>query len=120
MENGEDGIIFPLVKKPENVAKYVRRIKDKAGIEKDITHHCSRHSAATLAITAGADLYSASKILWHGSITSTQVYAKVNLEKKMEAMSLTNGVFGQKTRSELRERFCSFPFILICTLAKPV
>ena len=33
-ENGEDGIIFPLVKKPDNVAKYVRRIKTRAGIEK--------------------------------------------------------------------------------------
>ena len=93
-ENGEDGIIFPLVKKPDNVAKYVRRIKDKAGIEKDFTYHSSRHSAATLAITAGAELYSVSKILGHGSITSTQVYAKVNMEKKVEAMNLTNGVFG--------------------------
>lgn len=92
-ENGEDGIIFPLVKKPDNVAKYVRRIKDKAGIEKDFTYHSSRHSAATLAITAGAELYSVSKILGHGSIVSTQVYAKVNMEKKVEAMSLTNGVF---------------------------
>lgn len=92
-ENGEDGIIFPLVKKPDNVAKYVRRIKDKAGIEKDFTYHSSRHSAATLAITAGAELYSVSKILGHGSIASTQVYAKVNMEKKMEAMSLTDGVF---------------------------
>ena len=92
-ENGEDGIIFPLVKKPDNVAKYVRRIKDKAGIEKDFTYHSSRHSAATLAITAGAELYSVSKILGHGSIASTQVYAKVNMEKKVEAMSLTDGVF---------------------------
>ena len=93
-ENGEDGIIFPLVKKPDNVAKYVRRIKDKAGIEKDFTYHSSRHSAATLAITAGAELYSVSKILGHGSIVSMQVYAKVNMEKKVEAMNLTNGVFG--------------------------
>ena len=92
-ENGEDGIIFPLVKKPDNVAKYVRRIKDKAGIEKDFTYHSSRHSAATLAITAGAELYSVSKILGHGSIASTQVYAKVKMEKKVEAMNLTNGVF---------------------------
>lgn len=93
-ENGEDSIIFPLVKKPDNVAKYVRRIRDKAGIEKDFTYHSSRHSAATLAITAGAELYSVSKILGHGSIASTQVYAKVNMEKKVEAMNLTNGVFG--------------------------
>lgn len=92
-ENGEDGIVFPLVKKPDNVAKYVRRIKEKAGIEKDFTYHSSRHSAATLAITTGAELYSVSKILGHGSIASTQVYTKVNMEKKVEAMSLTDGVF---------------------------
>ena len=92
-ENGEDGIIFPLVKKSDNVAKYVRRIKNKAGIEKDFTYHSSRHSAATLAITAGAELYSVCKILGHGSIASTQVYAKVNMEKKVEAMSLTDGMF---------------------------
>lgn len=92
--NGEDSIIFPLVKKPDNVAKYVRRIKEKAGIEKDFTYHSSRHSAATLAITAGAELYSVSKILGHGSIVSTQVYASVNMEKKAEAVNLTAGLFG--------------------------
>ena len=93
-DNGEDGIIFPLVKKPDNVAKYVRRIKEKAGIEKDFTYHSSRHSAATLAITAGAELYSVSKILGHGSIVSTQVYASVNMEKKTEAVNLANGILG--------------------------
>lgn len=93
-DNGEDGIIFPLVKKPDNVAKYVRRIKEKAEIEKDFTYHSSRHSAATLAITAGAELYSVSKILGHGSIVSTQVYASVNMEKKTEAVNLANGIFG--------------------------
>lgn len=92
--NREDSIIFPLVKKPDNVAKYVRRIKEKAGIEKDFTYHSSRHSAATLAITAGAELYSVSKILGHGSIVSTQVYASVNMEKKAEAVNLTAGLFG--------------------------
>ena len=66
----------------------------EAGIQKHITYHSSRHSAATLVITAGAELYSVSKILGHGSIASTQVYAKVNMEKKMEAMSLTDGVLG--------------------------
>lgn len=92
-DNGEDSIIFPLMKKPDNVAKYVRRIKEKAGIEKDFTYHSSRHSAATLAITAGAELYSVSKILGHGSIVSTQVYASVNMEKKAEAVNLANGIF---------------------------
>ena len=88
--------VFRLVKKPEGVARYVRRIAQKAGITgKDLTFHCSRHTAATLAISAGAELYSVSKILGHSSITSTQVYAKVNLEKKIEAVNLTTGVFNE-------------------------
>ena len=53
-----------------------------------------RQTAATLATTAGAELYSVSKILGHGNIASTQIYAKVNMEKKVEVMNLTNGVFG--------------------------
>lgn len=89
-----DGIIFPLPKKSDNVSKYVRRIRDRAGIEKDFTFHSSRHTAATLAITAGAELYTVGKILGHGSIVSTQVYASVNMEKKVEAVSLTAGIFG--------------------------
>lgn len=70
---GERGIIFALVKKPNNVAKYVRRIKEKAGIEKDFTYHSAHHSVATLAITVGTELYSVSKILGHGSIVFTLV-----------------------------------------------
>ena len=62
-------------------------------IDKHITYHAARHTAATLAISAGAELYSVSKILGHRSLVSTQVYAKVNLEKKMEAVNLTKGVF---------------------------
>ncbi len=65
--------VFHLVKKADGVAKYVRRISEKAGITgKDVTFHCSRHTAATLAISAGAELYSVSKILGHGSMASTQ------------------------------------------------
>lgn len=92
-ENDPNGLVYHLVKKSDNVAKYVRLIKDKAGIEKDLTFHCSRHTSATLAITAGADLYTVSKLLGHSSIVSTQVYAKVNMDKKIEAMNLVDGVF---------------------------
>jgi site-specific recombinase XerD len=60
---------------------------------KDLTYHCSRHSAATLAITAGAELYTVSKLLGHGSIVSTQVYAKVDMNTKTETVNLTNGIF---------------------------
>jgi integrase len=90
----DDENVFHLPKESGRVTKYVRRIRDKAGIiGKELTYHCSRHTAATLAISAGAELYSVSKILGHRNLVSTQVYAKVNLEKKMEAVNLTKGVF---------------------------
>ena len=90
----DDENVFHLPKESGRVTKYVRSIRDKAGITgKELTYHCSRHTAATLAISAGAELYSVSKILGHRNLVSTQVYAKVNLEKKMEAVNLTKGVF---------------------------
>lgn len=75
------------------MAKYVRRIKEKTGIEKNFTYHVARHTTASLAISAGADISAVKEVLGHGSITSTEVYAKVALEKKIEAVNLFNGVF---------------------------
>ena len=49
---------------------------------------------ATLAITAGADISAVKEMLGHGSVTSTEVYAKVSLDKKIQAVNLTDGVFG--------------------------
>ena len=85
--------MFHLVKKSDNVSKYVRRLKEKAGIEKDLTYHFSRHTTASLAISAGADISAVKDVSGNGSITSTEVYAKVALEKKIEAVNLFNGVF---------------------------
>lgn len=55
--------------------------------------HCSRHTAATLLLTLGADLYTVSKILGHRSIRMTEVYAKIVDKKKIETMNLVNNMF---------------------------
>ncbi|MBQ2482269.1 MAG: tyrosine-type recombinase/integrase, partial [Bacteroidales bacterium] len=55
----DDEQVFRLPGRSGAVTKYVRSIRDKAGISgKELTFHCSRHTAATLAISAGAELYS--------------------------------------------------------------
>ena len=65
----------------------------EAGIQNHITYHCSRHTAATLLLTLGADLYTVSKILGHQSIRMTEVYAKIVDKKKIETMNLVNNMF---------------------------
>jgi len=65
----------------------------EAGIEKHITYHCSRHTAATMLLTLGADLYTVSKILGHSSIKMTEVYAKIVDKKKLETVNLVNNMF---------------------------
>jgi site-specific recombinase XerD len=56
-----------------------------AGITKDITFHCFRHTYATLQLSQGTDIYTVSKMLGHRSIKTTQVYAKVMDQAKRKA-----------------------------------
>lgn len=58
-----------------------------AGIEKNVSLHTARHSMATLSLAASGDLYTIGKFLGHISINSTQVYADVVMETKIEAVN---------------------------------
>jgi integrase len=56
-----------------------------AGITKDITFHCFRHTFATLQLSKGTDIYTVSKMLGHKELKTTQVYAKIIDETKRKA-----------------------------------
>ena len=56
-----------------------------AGITKDITFHCFRHTYATLQLFNGTDIYTLSKLLGHKDLKTTQVYAKIVDAAKREA-----------------------------------
>lgn len=57
----------------------------KAGITKDITFHCFRHTFATLQLSKGTDIYTLSKMLGHRELKTTQVYAKIIDQTKRDA-----------------------------------
>ncbi len=59
----------------------------RAGITKDITFHCARHTHATLLLNNGVDIYTVSKLLGHKEIKTTQVYARIIDKKKKEAVN---------------------------------
>ena len=56
-----------------------------AGITKDITFHCFRHTYATLQLSKGTDIYTVSKMLGHREIKTTQIYAKIIDQTKRDA-----------------------------------
>lgn len=62
----------------------------RAGITKNITFHCARHTYATLLLSKGVDLFTVSKMLGHKEIRTTQVYANILNEKKIDASDKLN------------------------------
>jgi integrase len=71
-----------------------------AKINKKITFHVSRHTAATLQLSLKTPIETVSKLLGHSKISTTQIYAKIIDESKKTAVNKQNGMFDKKTKTK--------------------
>ena len=89
----EDDLVFPHLPLICNADRALKHMAKRAGIEKSLSFHCSRHTCATLTLAAGGDLYTTSRILGHTNIHTTEQYAKVMPGTKIAAIDLLNNAF---------------------------
>lgn len=80
-----DKLVFEDLPAPAWISRPLKEWVKSAGIEKNITFHCFRHTFATLQLANGTDIYTVSKMLGHTNVKTTQVYAKVVDTKKDKA-----------------------------------
>jgi integrase/recombinase XerC len=75
---------------PRYVSSMVRRYAERAGIEKRVTPHTLRHTAATTWLRQGFNLREVQKLLGHSSPATTEVYTHVfdeDLQRKQEKLA---------------------------------
>ena len=85
------------------VEKVIAQWVQRARINKHVTFHTARHSYATMALMAGADLYTISKLLGHRNVKTTTLYAAVIDSERDKATDSISHLY--KKRCEARQRF---------------
>lgn len=101
----------------QGASKALRKIAQKAAIEKHITPHMIRHTVATLLLQGGADLRTIQTLLGHSSITTTEIYTHISARHLGEEIRRTHPstqILNRKTFS-----FNPIPFNRLPTTEQP-
>lgn len=68
----------------ESAWKIIQQAAKRANIKADISPHALRHSFATHLLDGGADIRMVQELLGHSSVTTTQIYTLVTVDKLRE------------------------------------
>jgi site-specific recombinase XerD len=74
-----------------SIEEIVRKYAKLWGIHKKVTPHTLRHSFATTLIKKWADIRAVQTLLWHASITTTQIYTHVDDKYLQKVHELLDG-----------------------------
>lgn len=85
--------VFTDIHSPSCTNEAIKRWVLRAGIQKEITFHCLRHTFAVMMLDLGTDIYTVSKLLGHRELSTTQRYAKVLDKNKQAAVSKIPDLF---------------------------
>lgn len=85
--------VFTDIHSPSCTNEAIKRWVLRAGINKEITFHMSRHTFAVMMLDLGTDIYTVSKLLGHRELSTTQRYAKVLDKNKQKAVSKIPDIF---------------------------
>jgi len=88
----DDDSVFHLPKKTGTRLGLVRLV-EASGIEKEVTFHTSRHTFASLTYAATSDLTTTSRLMGHTSVITTELYADVSMDARIDAIKSFSGLF---------------------------
>jgi integrase len=74
-ENADNQLVFPHSPTLGCANRALKHMAKRAGIDKVVSFHTSRHTFATMTLTAGTDIYTTSKLLGHTNVHTTEIYA---------------------------------------------
>lgn len=87
------GTLLP-VPSNQKMNSYLKEIADLCHIKRDLSTHMARHTFACMALANNMSIETIAKILGHGNIKTTAIYAKVLDSTVKKQMNNLHGKFG--------------------------